>query len=82
MARKKLENLSFEESLQELEHIVQNLETGELNLEDAMSSFERGLNLSQLSQEKLKDAEQKIQKLVTQNGQQHLVDFELKENDQ
>ena len=79
MARKKLENLSFEESLKELEQIVQRLEGGELNLEDAMSLFERGLNLSQLSQEKLQDAEQKIQLLVTKNGQQALTNFNIDE---
>lgn len=82
MARKKLENLSFEESLKELEQIVQNLEAGELSLEEAMNFFERGLNLSQLSQEKLQDAEQKIQMLVTQNGQQSLTDFNVDENEQ
>ncbi|GHE94807.1 exodeoxyribonuclease VII small subunit [Thalassotalea profundi] len=82
MARKKLENLSFEESLKELEQIVQNLEAGELSLEEAMNFFERGLNLSQLSQEKLQDAEQKIQMLITQNGQQSLADFNVAENEQ
>lgn len=82
MARKKLENLSFEESLKELEQIVQNLEAGELSLEEAMNFFERGLNLSQLSQEKLQDAEQKIQLLVTQSGKQSLTDFNVDENEQ
>lgn len=82
MARKKIENLSFEESLKELEQIVHNLEAGELSLEEAMNFFERGLNLSQLSQEKLQDAEQKIQMLVTKNGQQSLADFNVDENEQ
>lgn len=82
MARKKIENLSFEESLKELEQIVQSLEAGELSLEDAMNFFERGLSLSQLSQEKLQDAEQKIQMLVTKNGQQSLSNFNIDENDQ
>ena len=64
MARKKIENLSFEESLAELETIVQSLEQGELSLEDSMKLFERGLNLSQFSQTKLQSAEQKIQILL------------------
>ncbi|MBB6541803.1 exodeoxyribonuclease VII small subunit [Thalassotalea piscium] len=81
MARKKIENLSFEESLKELELIVQKLEAGELSLEDSMNFFERGLNLSQLSQEKLQDAEQKIQMLMTANGQQTLTDFNVEENE-
>jgi len=86
MAKKKIENLSFEESLNELETIVQNLERGELSLEESMSLFERGLNLSQSSQHKLQDAEQKIQILMDKNDSnsgQSLATFDLtKENGQ
>lgn len=80
MAKKKIENLSFEEALSELDTLVQQLEQGDLSLEDSMSTFERGLKLSQLSQQKLKDAEQKIQILMTQNGQQGLTDFDASES--
>jgi exodeoxyribonuclease VII small subunit len=76
MAKKKLENLSFEESLTELDTIVQNLEQGDLSLEDSMALFERGLNLSQLSQEKLQAAEQKVQILLEKNGAAQLTDFD------
>jgi len=82
MARKKIENLSFEESLSELETIVQNLEHGELSLEDSMTLFERGLSLSQISQNKLQDAEQKIQILLDKNSNvQELSTFELTQGD-
>ncbi len=82
MARKKIENLSFEESLNELETIVQNLEHGELSLDDSMTLFERGLSLSQLSQSKLQDAEQKIQILLDKNNsEQKLTPFELTQDD-
>ncbi|MCO4797646.1 MAG: exodeoxyribonuclease VII small subunit [Colwelliaceae bacterium] len=80
MARKKIENLTFEDSLDELEQIVQNLEKGELNLEDAMAMFERGLNLSQVSQEKLKDAEQKVQILMDTKGLTQLENYNYDEN--
>jgi len=80
MARKKIENLSFEESLGELEHIVQNLEKGDLSLEDSMTLFERGLSLSKISQEKLKDAEQRIQILMKKEGQPELQNFTFDEN--
>jgi exodeoxyribonuclease VII small subunit len=76
MAKKKLENLSFEESLSELDTIVQSLEQGELNLEESMALFERGLNLSQLSQEKLSTAEQKVKILLEKNGSPQLSNFE------
>ena len=77
MAKKKLENLSFEESLNELDTIVQNLEQGELDLEESMTLFERGLTLSKLSQKKLQTAEQKVKILLEQNGEQQLQDFDL-----
>jgi exodeoxyribonuclease VII small subunit len=76
MAKKKLENLSFEESLNELDTIVQSLEQGELSLEESMSLFERGLNLSQISQVKLQAAEQKVQILLEKNGTTQLTDFD------
>jgi len=76
MAKKKLENLSFEESLNELDTIVQSLEQGELSLEESMALFERGLNLSQLSQVKLQAAEQKVQILLEKNGTAKLTDFD------
>ena len=82
MARKKIENLSFEESLGELEIIVQNLEHGELSLEESMTLFGRGLSLSQLSQNKLQDAEQKIQILLDKsNAEQSLTTFELSQDE-
>jgi exodeoxyribonuclease VII small subunit len=76
MAKKKLENLSFEESLSELDTIVQSLEQGDLSLENSMALFERGLNLSQLSQVKLQAAEQKVQILLEKNGSAQLSDFD------
>lgn len=77
MAKKKLENLSFEESLSELDTIVQNLEQGDLDLEESMTLFERGLTLSKLSQKKLQSAEQKVKILLEQHGEQQLHDFDL-----
>lgn len=79
MVRKKIENLSFEASLTELETIVQNLEEGELSLEDSMALFERGLNLSQHSQAKLSDAEQKIQ-ILLKKSDNTLSDYHLPES--
>ena len=81
MAKKKIENLSFEESLVELEVIVQNLEQGDLNLEESMTLFERGLHLSQHNQEKLKGAEQQINILLEKNGQATLEKFNTNETE-
>ena len=81
MAKKKLENMSFEESLHELDSIVQNLEQGDMNLEESMALFERGLNLSQLSQVKLQAAEQKVKILLEKNGNAQLTDFDSSVSD-
>jgi exodeoxyribonuclease VII small subunit len=79
-ARKKVETLSFEQSMQELETIVSKMEQGELPLEEALQNFERGIQLARLSQQKLKDAEQKVQILMNQNGQASLLDFDSQQS--
>jgi exodeoxyribonuclease VII small subunit len=81
MAKKKLENLTFEESLSELDAIVHNLEQGDLSLEESMALFERGLSLSQVSQNKLQAAEQKVKILLNKNGEKQLANFELPAED-
>ncbi|WP_133469330.1 exodeoxyribonuclease VII small subunit [Paraglaciecola marina] len=74
--RKKAGSLTFEQSMQELESLVSQMEQGDLPLEDALKNFERGIELARHSQQKLKDAEQKVQILTSQNGQQNLDVFE------
>lgn len=51
---------SFEAALQELERLVQTLETGNLPLEDALAAYERGMALLRFCQETLAAAEQRI----------------------
>ncbi|MGJ8680856.1 exodeoxyribonuclease VII small subunit [Paraglaciecola sp.] len=75
-SRKKAESLTFEQSMQELEQLVAKMEQGELPLEDALKNFERGIQLARHSQKQLKDAEQKVQILTSQNSQQTLDVFE------
>ncbi|GAA3880846.1 exodeoxyribonuclease VII small subunit [Gibbsiella dentisursi] len=58
------QTLSFESALQELEGIVTRLETGELPLEDALNEFERGVQLARQGQQKLQQAEQRVQILL------------------
>ena len=61
---KNKEKLNFEESMRELENIVQELEKGELNLEDSMVEFEKGIKLSKECSKFLEEAEKKISILV------------------
>ena len=54
----------LEETLESLEALVENLESGELSLEDAVREFERGIRLTRQCQAVLKDAEQKVEILL------------------
>ena len=60
----KAKAISFESSLNQLETLVQSMESGELSLEDSLKAFEKGMNLSQDCQQALADAELKVQQLT------------------
>ena len=55
---------NFEEQLNELQEIVNKLESGNVPLEDALSEFQAGVKLSRELEKKLNDAEQTVAKLV------------------
>lgn len=55
MAEKK-----FEKAMERLESIVQNLESGDLSLEDSLKAFEEGMELVRFCNTKLDEAEQKV----------------------
>jgi exodeoxyribonuclease VII small subunit len=74
MARKKSATL-FEDSLKELEMLVEQLEQGDISLEESLKSFEQGVKLTRTCQKALQDAEQKVQILLEKNGQQTLESF-------
>jgi exodeoxyribonuclease VII small subunit len=57
---------SFEESLKKLESIVEQLEKGDLALEDSLKLFEQGVNLSAACKQELEAAEGKVQVLMKQ----------------
>ncbi|QYK11925.1 exodeoxyribonuclease VII small subunit [Shewanella rhizosphaerae] len=72
---KKPENLTFEESLTELENIVTSLEQGDVSLDDALKQFERGINLVRNSQGKLEQAQQKVSILTQEHDQPSLQPY-------
>ncbi len=65
----------FEAALAELESVVVSLERGELSLEDSLETFERGVELTRICQEALKQAEQKIQILSEKKADGKLEPF-------
>ena len=76
MAKKIPEKPDFEASLKELETLVETMEKGDLSLEDSLSHFERGVQLSRTCQQALKDAEQKVEILMKKNGQDDIAPFD------
>ncbi len=78
MAEKKEKELSFEESLEQLEEIVKKLEVGDVPLDDAIDEFNKAMKLAKTCDEKLKSAEEAITKLVKENGEE--VDFQIEES--
>ena len=64
---------TFESSLEELERIVRELEQGELTLEKSLELFERGVKLSRECQERLSQAERRIEMLTRDNQGRAIV---------
>ena len=61
----KEKDLNFEETMENLEKIVQELEKGDLNLDDSIAKFEEGMKLSKSASKYLEEAEKKITMLVS-----------------
>ena len=76
MAKEK-ENLSFEESLKQLETIVKDLENGNIDLDNAISKFNDAMLLANTCNTKLKNAEESINKILNKEGE--LEDFKIEE---
>lgn len=67
---------TFEHRLQQLSQLVAELERGDIPLEDALKHYEQGIALIRACQAQLKHAEQTVQRLQNQNGEETLVPFE------
>ena len=67
--------INFEETMHELEKIVQELEKGDLNLDDSINIFEEGMKLSKSASDYLEKAEKKITVLI------NAKDEEIKEEE-
>ena len=69
---KKSDSPSFEETLSELNTIVDEMENGDLPLHVALEKFERGIALSRQGQKSLEQAEQKVKILLNEQGEDRL----------
>lgn len=71
----KAKNINFEKSLDQLEELVEDMEHGDLTLEESLKAFEKGVKLTRDCQSALDQAEQKVQLLIEDNGEIHSEEF-------
>ncbi|HET6472948.1 MAG TPA: exodeoxyribonuclease VII small subunit [Pseudomonadales bacterium] len=75
------QTIDFEAALEELEALVERMETGELSLEESLRAFERGVALTRNCQRALKDAELRVRALTESGGELSLEDIDPDEFD-
>ncbi|RRJ83608.1 exodeoxyribonuclease VII small subunit [Aestuariirhabdus litorea] len=80
MAKKK-PGFAFEQSLAELEALVEKMESGELSLEQSLQAFEQGVTLTRECQQALTQAQQKVELLVEREQQLIREPFEPTDNE-
>ena len=66
---------TFEEKIKELEIIVNELESGEIDLDSSIEKYTSAMKLVKECDEKLKNVEEQVNKIVTENGS--LEEFEV-----
>jgi exodeoxyribonuclease VII small subunit len=77
MARKDSTHKKFETAMEDLEQVVEQLDSGELSLDDSLAAFEKGVGLVKFCNEKLNEVEKKVELLVKdKEGKLQLKTFE------
>ena len=66
---------SFEKNLQKLELIVQKLDSGEIGLEESVQLYEEGMKIKKICDNKLKDIEMQIKKIMIEDNKVKKEDF-------
>lgn len=70
-----MQEIKFEDAMQELEVITAKLEKGDLSLDESVSKFEEGMKLAKKCNNILEEAEKKIKVLVQKDGKLEEEDF-------
>ena len=77
MARKEQSDKKFDAALEDLEQVVEQLESGDLALEDSLAAFEKGVGLVKFCNQKLNEVEKKVELLIKdKEGKLQLKAFE------
>lgn len=74
------EEVKFEDKLNELEKMVLELEKGDVNLDDAIKKYTCAMKLAKECSEKLKNAEENVNKILTDAGKE--LDFKVEESNE
>ena len=72
----------FEIALQELEQVVDQLQSGELSLDDALAAFEKGVGLAKCCNQRLSEAESRVELLMRDRAGNFQLKALLSESDQ
>ncbi len=72
-----MKNKTFEDKLMELEAIITDLENGTSTLDDSFKKYKKAMDLLKSCDEELKTVEEKVSKIVSNNGE--LENFEIEE---
>ena len=67
---------NFEQALEQLEKITQELESGDLSLEMSLKKFDEGMQLADFCNQKLSDAKKKVKMIRTKDGQNEAIPFD------
>ena len=70
------DEMKFEEKLNELEKMVNELEKGDVDLDDAIDKYTKAMKLAKECSIKLKNAEENINKILTENGKEEEFSIE------
>lgn len=69
--------MNFEEAIEKLEKITQDLEEGNLSLEESLKKFEEGMRLVNFCEQKLEEVEKRVKLLMKENGKLKLESWQL-----
>ena len=79
---KTIKTIDFEKSLKRLEKIVQELEEGNLSLDEALKKYEEGIELAKGCSKMLKEAKTRVERLVKKEGTLVTEEFQPQEENQ
>ena len=72
-----MEKKKFEDKIEELDKIINELENGEIDLDDSINKYTKAMKLIKECDKELKDIEEQVNKIVLENNE--VEDFEIKE---